>query len=796
MSELTERLKKQQSSIGVVQDPSFSLEQRLAEKQRLRERGVHVPAPLDIDRARREQLLAESVGTERLGEPGAGVGIRFDLGLSDTFEEKKGKFLDKFPEGQFEQVFDQPRTSVESRTSTILFRRHPDEDFAEFDARNVDQLEVWADIADMSGEIPATVMEVAVVRGGRLWTQVWKAGAATLGGDALKEAVEQARGYQKETLSEILSRESVRVAFSGGGAAATAFVTGPINALRGSASIAVKPGTGAAQRAAKRIGMPSLLPGQVARSPLIQKMQGQASAVMKTVGDYISNQQQAMARAITKLRAGDLKKVLSGELSDVFDNARSQILNSAILIPRRTLTEAGTSIKQGIAEWDELAKMLVNRSYTRARLIEEPAFDLAMLRGVADKLKQGVRGVGADGKPVQLSQIDPNLDNVINKIMQLDPSLPSTTMPDGTVITGIDQLRAIRSMLWDMKTPPPGEIARKPHTDAGTLYGALTRTMRTPTNTNKEFVNAWRNADAMASGRFSTMEQLMVLEAGKSKRPAELAASLARPNQVDNLRVLHSAMPDSKWREFQEGIRTHFMTPENVDGLTKRLDTFDQSTLDILMTKGDQTALREVGRQIDNLNDTGIRQVLQRQATTATTIDSLVINNDSAAIERILRMAIERPALKDSIRAGMMERIWNEAVSVVDGVRTVSQKSINSQLASLRKSGAIRFLTREDIRTIKDVEVLSRFVPTAADSGTSLQAGQAVAGLRSLSGEALRTIIEHISLGRVLTSTWFQRAALGKGKRPLQFNSIRIIGSVLAREHEKLQREKIPEEQP
>lgn len=787
MVSLEEQIKKRREEMGlemgseIVRDPMRGLDERVAERQRLLEKGVIEMEPRTMDAQARQEFLAQQVGQENLAAPGlTDLGNRFNIGLSDTFTEKKTKFIEKYPEGEFIEVFE-PRTDPSDKSSTILFRRHPNEAYAELDARMIDRWEVLADMADISGEIPSIALEAAFVRGGKLVTQLWKTAASTAGGDVLKEAVEEVRGYQEESLPDVLRRTAQRSAISTMGAGATIAVTGPLNAVRGASSIKIAASAPAAQRAAAKLKVPGLLASQIGRSPLIRKMGGQAGAVLSTISDYINYQQGALVRSLSRLRAKDLAMIMREEVQTVHEQARRQIVKAAQLTPTKNLTEGGTAIQEGLAEYNELAEMLVNRSYQRARLIESPQFDIASAKATAKDIIAGIRGVSEEGGEIALSKQSQELMELAAKIDGLDPSIPSTEMPDGRVVDAVDQLRAIRSQLWDMKTPPPGQIARQPEKDAGKLYAAITHVMRNPKNANMEFVNAWRSADAIASGRFDTFEKLIVVQSGKTETPAMLADRLIKPNQVDNLRILRDSMPDSRWREFQEAVKSDLIAEGKVDNLTKRLDTFDRSTLDALLSKPDQIAFREVGEQIDRLNDVGVKQALQRQTQRAALLSEWIDGGQTTKIAGLLKLTDENPVLRDSIRAGIMERVYNNSVNVVEGVKTINRSALQNEIRTLRGSGALKFLKFNDLRTLKEIDTILEFIPDRPDSGTSLQAGAAVAGIRGFSGDALRTIVEHIGTGRLLTSETFQRILLGTGGKRLQFNSVRVLGSVLAR---------------
>lgn len=842
MSELLERLKKKQAerdpesqarSLSIVQDPSADLNTRLREKQRLREQGVHAPDPTGFDIEQRKTFLAKDVGQTTLGKQDVGAGVRFDLGLSDTFEEKRVKFLDKFPEGEFFEVREPPKATgraVETGKggTTILFRRHQGEDFAELDRSLLEKSEMLADVADLSGEVPAAAFEVLFTRGGGLVKQLLGVAAGNVTGDALKEAVEGVRGYRRETIGEFTRRTATRSTVAVVGAGATVVVSGPLNAIRGAASLPIAKSAAAAQRAAVKMGgvpeplppgafrrtvrripggktvdkalfpkTPGLLPSQIARSPLIRKMGGQASVVLKTMGDYINRQQATLVRSLSALREGDLKKVLRGELTALHEAAKTQIIRAAKIRPR-DLSATGSRLQQGIAEYDELATTLVNFAYKSARQIEAPNLDISSLATVAKEMRAGVTGISREGKEIALSGPEQKLDEILGKILDLDPSLRPTVTPSGIISDGVEQLRALRSQLWDLKTPPAGQTRSTDNKHAARIYSAITHVLKNPRNASPKFLAAWKEANDLASGRFDVMDKMVVINAAKSETPAQLAKRLAQPDQVDNLRILQEILPPSRYREFQRGVQAEFISPRNIDGLTKRLDSFDQSTLDLLVPKADQKSLRFVGEQIDNLNRADIKGVLANQTGVARVLDELIDTGNISRIDEIMRTALvtRDSPLRRSVRAGLMERVWRKSVKKIEGNPTIDRKAFVAEMKVLRQTGAIRFLERNDIRALNELDTLAEFIPEVVDMGAALQAGELVKQTRGglLSAEsaknAIGIIFEHAGTGRLLTSRIFQRIFLGKGKKPLEFNKLRVLGAILAQINRDLEGEK------
>ena len=346
----------QERALETVQDPDVPLSERIQQRRQLRLKGIQTPTPQQQDILSRERGLAAQVGQETLGEPGFPltaelfkVSPRTDIGLSTTFEEKRAKFKDKFPEGDFVQARDP------AGGATILFRRSPEELFAEFDAPMLEKFELMGDIADLSGDIPSAMVELMVTRGGGLARQALSIFAGNITGEAAKEAVEELRGFQRETFGEVATRSLLESAFAAGAVVPSTVVTGPINAFRGASLMKMTPGARRAQLATEALGLPRLLPSQVAQSPLVRALGGQSAALVTTIGEYIRLQNEAAVGVISRLRQSGLERLLRGELKKLHDEASDQILDASKIIGTN-LTEGGTAIQEGIAEYEQVLR--------------------------------------------------------------------------------------------------------------------------------------------------------------------------------------------------------------------------------------------------------------------------------------------------------------------------------------------------------------------------------------------------------------------------------------------------------
>jgi hypothetical protein len=817
-----DRTAQEKAVSDVKGETGVSFAERVRQREALAQSGVHVASPSDVDTSAREKSLLSGLEAQGrvpgtiLAEPGMrDFGLRFDLGWSDTFEEKRAKFMDSYPDGDFVQVKEPPtvpgRETSGTGGSTILFRKHPTEPYAELDARAVDDFELVGDFADIAGDLPAMVVQAIITRGASIGRQIMQLMGGQIGGDVVKEVVEDLRGYQKENFGELTSRIGGRAATAAVGGAATLPITGPLNFLRGGGLFKTVEGTFEAQKAAKELGIPKLIANQIAASPLIKRMAGQSAAVVRTVGEYLKNQQKAAVNAFSKLTDEDALRVAAmDDVEKIHDGAVKQILGivtNKSVYQHRTLTEGGEAIQAGLVEYEDLSATIVNRMYEDARRIDTPQFDINPVLAVARNVEAGVLAKGkgkpvqssildANGNPitqmqeefVQLKPIEPQILEEISKLKAIDPSLPPVKMPDGREITATDQLLAIRSNLWELKQISPIGTStpeqRQAAAQAEKLYSAITHVLKNPKNADPNFVKAWSAAQAEAAKRFDTLEKIMIVQASKSEAPAQLAARLAKPYQVDNLKLLSKTMPADKWRAFQDSAKAEFLS--NPEKLTSRLDKFDKETLESLFTPVDIIDLRFVGSKIDDLNRIGIKDVVRDQVSVVQAISDLTIRKDKAGLDAFVRRVENLPPndkTRRMVRSAIIQDVYNKVVELSPQGAEINGAKLLTEVKRLKEDKILdRVLTSKDRHALLNFEKLSDFLKTTEDSGTSLQAAAAASNIRQLNFEGFRVLAETLSTGRLITSDFGHRILFGTRKDKLPFARTRVVGAILAQE--------------
>lgn len=759
------------------------LDESVAGAAQQRAEGAHAPDPRDAAIQRREADMAAQVGQTTLGDPGlTDAGLRADLSFSVRFDEKREKFMAAYPDGDMVQVID-PGALGRKGGVEVLFRRSPNEPYAKVDADALEKFEFTGDIADIAGDTPAIVMEALLTRGGALWKQAIGAFLGGVTGEALKEGIESWRGYQRETASEIATRAVAQGAMASAGAISTVVASGPLNWVRGAPAIAASPGAGRAQIAAANLGIPRLTAGQVAQSPLWRRVSGQSAATVKNIGQYVQEQNAAAARAFRALRDKDVSRVLAGDLAKLHDEARGQIIEAALKTDPVDLSVGGGALQQGLAEYDDFARTMVNRLYAEARAMETPQFNTAPAVAVADDIAKGVSGM-VDGKPTRLDPISRELSDIVATLKGLDVNATGEGIAPAT-----DQLRALRSRLWELKTPGPGEIQRAEHVQAGRLFSAINKVLDDPKNVSPEFKEAWTKAATEARMRFDTMDKLLVIRAAKSEDLTNLARGFMKPYQAENLKLVKSILTEGRWEQFKYAALSEFLAPNKIDGLTRTLASYDKATLNEMFTPFEQEALRGVGNNIDRLNALGLPQMLERQTRRGNIAYDLLVSNDRAQIETFSKMVGSNVGLRKEVRAGLIDALLSRHVAMVEGVPTVQWRKFNADLDKMIDNGAMRFLTAGDVRILRDLKLVGEFLPDAADAGTSITAAATAKQVTDAihdRGKIIDLVMDvagQATVGRLMTTNFFQRVLLGsdeKVTKPLAFDGLRAVGAILA----------------
>jgi len=751
----------------------------------------------DIERSlnmTEDEISASFVNQLNLGKPGMENDIaRLALADADTAGEKITAFNQHYPDGDLK---------VAPVTGDLLFRENASAPYRKVDAGLMQRFEPMGDLIDFLGpDIGAIIGELVVSKGASSFLSViTRMFLGGFFGETAQQGVQTVRGVQQQDLGEVVSQANVQGGFSAIGGGVGLGLGKGLEAMSGGPSLSLAPGAEQAVRAGDRLGLErNLTVGESIDNPILKKIEGQSGATLPTIQRYMTARAGELRDVVKKM--GDKKEarklLKSDELARANRAERAEILQMMKgSQPRSTLSEGGEALNNGIGRYHKRSSQRVTAAYVRARNIEEPAFQISELQQLAREVQESVPFektpietpgsiLGLDGKPLATviekggqgragEALRGDVSAIIRQIRDAHPGLPPTVASNGLPVPATEQLRAWRSALWDAKTPAVGENFTNQHRQAGRLYDKITDILKDPSG-SPAFRKEWGIANGMAAERFRTLDQLLVMKGAKSETPAQLARRLANPNQVDNLRVLRESIPSEQFAKFQDAVKFDLL--ENADSLTKRLNSFDKATLDTLLSPVEQGLFRKMGTKIDALNSLKVREIIQRQTKVGAAVRDMFTRNDTASISLLSEMVEknggQRGPLGRQLRSAIIEDFKERVLIKEGGVTSVSPAAIEAAITEFRNKGVTKFLTMSDMKTLANLDEFLPFIRSSTDSGTSLQAASAAAGLRgniaslitgqSLATSSLQTVAEHAGVGWLFTTG--APALRGTGKR-------------------------------
>jgi hypothetical protein len=733
-----------------------------------------------------DELIAGFTEDQQLGPAGLeSLTARLGIGTAETMAEKVAAFQKSFPEGELRRT---------PGTGDLIFREDKTQPFAKVDAGLLEKLEPLQDITDVvNGALVGDIVATIGTRGMNLLPML---GRLFLGGGAGKiaeEGIETARGTQELTQGGI-ARDFV----SGpAGEGAISVVGGgigrgfdrAIDVGRGAGIAPMRPEAREGVAAFERQGLETPTPGQVTSSPFLRLAERQSAAISGNIPELVAKQETGMVRALERARDTGKADQFAAILSRADDRERGRLLGNlrrAVKTKKRTLSEGGQALKQGVADYSQRSKKRVSRLYKNAEQIEEPVFSVVELKQRANLLVQT-----AEARNTPLS---PDLLDVVKTINEMEDIPVRKVVREGeeeVVVSAGDQIRGLRSLLFDLKTPALGDTiagratGRLPEAQAGELFRAVDDVLFKPQNANPAFKRAWRLAGGKARERFQTLDNANVLAALTTDKPARFARELAQPRNVDQIRELRRAIgPASKeWKDFRDAFKTDLLS--DPDNLTRRLKDFDNETMDLLLTRNKEIpAFVRYGSAVDRLNQLPVRAIRESQSNSLEAITTIASNVNKADGRRLMD-TIKRgnKADKGVARAAAIDYLWRESVQQGGELTTgpkgrtfVDPVLFKRAVGKLEASGLGGLLQPQDKTLVRDMQIIADFIGSSGDPGTSLVAASIVREATSVAGALpggpafkVRPFIDFIQLhtiGRILASPGGRRILSGLGKNP------------------------------
>lgn len=417
-----------------------------------------------------------------------------------------------------------------------------------------------------------------------------------------------------------------------------------------------------------------------------------------------------------------------------------------------------------------------------------------------------------------LELLDSQISDVVDEILNIDPTDlgPVFITPQGrtlskaemrkfiadgkdlrqlvaggelTMVSATDQLLALKQRVSELSVPQIGMPRNQTNRAAAKLSKAFDDVLNNPLNSSPEFVAAWQKASGLASERFRIRELPLVAQAfvsAANNEPATFAArflDLASASNVDTIdqviRGLGQPAANSKGMMALKNfiLGDLFAKP---DQILARLDGADPDYIRKLFNPKQLIEIRKAAADFDRLNQLGLSKAVGQQAQLGRAVGQAIDTGSTQTIET-LKTVIKNQGGAESpigrtIRAGIYNELFERGSKLTSAGRELNASSYSALVKEFEDAGVFDLLTPKDKRFLQDTQIILEIMGDVADAGTSIQANEAVAGLRQLSLNAVKTILENRIVANLLMSkglfdTFVSGAAAMEPQKVLTFIS-------------------------
>jgi len=728
-----------------------------------------------------EQQLAQSFGQSEFGPSDVSFSTRMRVDSGDNFAEKQNIFKRIFPEGDFQRV---------PGSGDLVFRREPSESYRLFNPKGAD----FTDVASITGQAGAPILgELAVnlpfLAGGPAGGLV-VAGRSVIGaagGEALKQAYQFFTGVQEQEAGEAFARQpgfegAMSLVGSGIGSIATKVFDG----IRGAGALSLRPGAREAIQTADRMGVTTPLPGQTTRSRIIERLQGQSGQTTPVIQQSIDRANASLTEALSDLGTlspAERTNAISS-INSALSSSRSQLVNTISSGRNATREEFGQLIQNTRTQFAKDSQAGVNEAYNFARSFEEPLFELSNLQETASQIAKQTRvTTKGRGEGATEEVIPDGLDELRAIARQIQRAEPDSV--------GIEQLNAWERQLFDLSQPDvPGGPVREINSKARQLRSTVKQTFDEPVSDNKEFVRAWRKARQAAAQRFETLEDSFSLEIARTDRPSLIVDRLMSPQKLTNedVNLVRRITSDEKFKNIQGAFVDRLLL--DPDKITQTLKNYDEEALQRMVSPRQLEELKNLGKQVDNLNTLNIQKAVQRQDQFLPFIRDLVASDRQTARISSLREFVEKNGGLDGnlgrvIRGGLIEELAKKTTQNIERGegRRIGSRALNKALEDFEERGLTQFFNRTELSNLRDILQLSEFTDVGGEGVAGLIGAQTTQQAFQGKFQALVSLVRNFGLGNLLVSKGGKRFIQGVGKAPtrreLSLPAINAVGRVL-----------------
>jgi hypothetical protein len=729
---------------------------------------------------------AIALGQAEVAGPGLpGAGLRFQLGRAQNINEMNNIFTKKYPAGLIE------RAPV---TGDMIYKenaRDENEDWKPLRG-NLDNLgEVGRRLAEFGGSTVAPLVGeaagLALTRGRNTIPRLAATVAGGGAGGGADELAKDMQGVRSEGAS-YADRVLKESAFSALGFLGGEGMIRMWNSLRGGGLLDTRPGFREAEVARQEVNrllpadqqLPEFTLGQSARAPIFERFEKLTGPVAAPLREHAMATRESMSWLRNHYADGSGRYPQArAEIEQAFNNASNDLLKQ---ITPRSMADAGKGMSDGLARYTANSKRVIDQVYDEARMVEAPQFDIRPLQERAQSMLEGMQRPGIDGQPVQLARVTPELQQHLENIVRLDPNAAD-----------LDALRQLSSDLFPLTVVQPGDVARRPEAAAMAIRSELRGVLQNPMNSNPDFVARWRHADTMNTRRETTLEKALVGSIAASERNltretlSQLAESLTHRNQSENLRYVRGIVGPENYRKLREAAEYSIMHDaiENPAAALARLDGLDSPTRAMLFPQARAQALRDVANGANRLQQSGVRQALERQSELMPMVHEIISTNSSAGVAELGNMIRAAGGLNSDVGKAVSSAILDRGLDIgLQGkALQVNREALRSYEKQIRNMGLHRLMSTADREMLRNMDRMSDQLKTVLDTGASLQGAETAAQILKGNNLADRMIVllRYAGLARLSTFPPFRRWATGTGKKKHDPDFVRVLGGALAR---------------
>lgn len=759
---------------------TITLQDRFIEKQKEKRRKKESMQLIE------RETMADSVSRE-IGVPldmidtsGADFMTRVDFSFSDTEEDIRAKFKQKYPNGEILRLEYNPQArykqtgktfSIRNKESVLLYRENAYDDEGNWLPLSEDnKLKTiegegggYKDIADLAGpSLPfaGSIAVGAAAPAGIAWGALY-IGGGYLAGELAKHETNiyafDSNMEQEEAFKDALkegAEVALLVALTGGAyklgkrltqKGAKAFLSDASDAVKAIRKRAMEWVDSVQSR---RANVPGLTAEQIApENAILDRLAKQGKSTSAAARHREVEQKTGVLEILREDAVSTAEKLgrqLRSRVNRIY-NAQINRIRKAIFGRRRITTEqGGVALTDGARSWQRQAGPRGNLGKEYQKLDgladeAQPVFSLSVrtadnnlsVREIVYQTRTAVmaearalsqEGVNVAGTPVgQFARILDDLD-----------AMASTQFD-------YKALKAIRTRLGAVIEKWPWDASVNSHY-ARRVYGALTDVMLNPVRSvgpkTKAYVDQAVNATAKARAYYDMIDDPVIRKVLQSSSPAMLAAEIGTPlHLTPNVRKLISEMPEQYSQAFRSSVLTNDILL-HPGGANARMDEWILAHPEgwSFLVKNDKALIknmRQGAQAIDELRASNLFSAAQSKDMSVS--KTLLRGKDVGRKEISFLWRNAGSDGKEKLRQAMYNDIVdNVVIEGPHGIAFVDPKKLASIRDEYKKSGAWDIVfsaaDRDHISGMKAyIDLAYKY---ASDAGVSLQAAEAISQLK------------------------------------------------------------------